>query len=953
MSDTAWSSAEPFSDVATMPPRPGGGGETDGAAAAAAAAAAEGQDDDSSGWGDCSAVLPPRAATLDGDNATATAAAAAASAASWGVTPGDSHSSSGHIPNVVAALDLSENAGTAPRAPHHRGPRALPDLSRTDSAGSTASTSSSVILDELSDASASQFQLLGVLGRGAFATCWLAQQQDTGEFVAVKRFQTPADELDEAAVRSVQTEVETLKQLSAHRNVTTYHGCFLGDLSGAPVFSLVLEYCDAGSLAEFIDEHRQDNARVPEDRLWEIAVQCLDALRHIHARKIIHRDLKPANILLQGAGRRVVKLCDFGVSSLAATMASTVIGTPYYLAPELCEGVKYDAKADLWSLGVCLYELCCLRRPFQGEALPMLVMQIMAGAPEPIPAAHYSSDVREMCGALLVHDAWTRPAADTVLAWPVVRSRRDAFEAALQTLHGTAAAEAQQVAVAWVAENAQQLQALGRSRSSSGGSGAADRGGGGESKSSSSSSASSSSSSTTRSKSKRGLLRQGSVELSHHRRLWRFGSGQHSPKLVESMIHKDLRTVALGGTDTTGDGGGGGGAGGYDDDDDDDDDYGGSMGSGAGEFSSFAFAVDEEGDVFTWGATKWESAFTSRLPRALCDSGGVACVACGSDFAVAVDVIGRVWVWGSPEWLAAPEFASAGSGRRNSYGALPNGGAVGRPLEAAAAAAAAGSDPAVPRLLDPFGMEASAASAACGTEFLLVLDRRGRVWSCGDGSEGCLGHGDALDDCDAPQVVAAFGSQKMRCVSAGASFAAALSCNRAGEDGGTLFSWGRNDGPQLGHGEDAADGEPVSIPREIRGPLQFAQIVEVDCGRAHAACVDASGLLYTWGDNTFGELGHGDREPRFEPTLVEEFNAEDDMVRTATCGSHHTCAVTDDGWLFAWGDNTFGAVGSMRKKGAVDTPTQVRKFGKRGLRVESVEAGVHETLVLTRPQHHS
>ena len=77
----------------------------------------------------------------------------------------------------------------------------------------------------------------------------------------------------------------------------------------------------------------------------------LSALEHLHARGVIHRDLKPANILLQGSERRIVKLADFGVSSLAKTMATTVTGTPLYLCPEICEGAPYDTKADIWSLG--------------------------------------------------------------------------------------------------------------------------------------------------------------------------------------------------------------------------------------------------------------------------------------------------------------------------------------------------------------------------------------------------------------------------------------------------------------------------------------------------------------------------------------------------------------------------------------------------------------------------
>ncbi len=93
-------------------------------------------------------------------------------------------------------------------------------------------------------------------------------------------------------------------------------------------------------------------------------------MKHIHAKKILHRDLKSQNIFLTKDNE--VKLGDFGISKVLESthdFAKTSLGTPYYLSPEVCMGQKYDYKSDTWMLGCILYELCTLKRPFEGDSL--------------------------------------------------------------------------------------------------------------------------------------------------------------------------------------------------------------------------------------------------------------------------------------------------------------------------------------------------------------------------------------------------------------------------------------------------------------------------------------------------------------------------------------------------------------------------------------------------------
>ncbi len=109
-------------------------------------------------------------------------------------------------------------------------------------------------------------------------------------------------------------------------------------------------------------------------------------LEYIHGRKILHRDIKLTNIFL--TGNNTVKLGDFGISRVLESTceaAMTVVGTPYYMSPEVCESKPYTYKSDVWSLGCVLYELCALDHPFMADNLLGLVYKIVTEIPSSIP----------------------------------------------------------------------------------------------------------------------------------------------------------------------------------------------------------------------------------------------------------------------------------------------------------------------------------------------------------------------------------------------------------------------------------------------------------------------------------------------------------------------------------------------------------------------------------------
>jgi hypothetical protein len=129
-----------------------------------------------------------------------------------------------------------------------------------------------------------------------------------------------------------------------------------------------------------------------------------NALRYIHAENVLHRDVKPANILLARQARRI-KLGDFGISKLmeATGRAHTVVGTPHYLAPEIVSGQPYGAAADAWALGVCLYELAALRRPFDANN-PLALMRRICEEP-PVPLVNNTApDIEQVIWCLIEKD---------------------------------------------------------------------------------------------------------------------------------------------------------------------------------------------------------------------------------------------------------------------------------------------------------------------------------------------------------------------------------------------------------------------------------------------------------------------------------------------------------------------------------------------------------------------
>ncbi|MPZ23870.1 MAG: protein kinase, partial [Dehalococcoidia bacterium] len=151
---------------------------------------------------------------------------------------------------------------------------------------------------------------------------------------------------------------------------------------------IVMEFIDGRSLKEYLDEV----AILDERDAVDVTIQVADALEYGHQAGIIHCDVKPGNILVDRRGR--AKLVDFGIARLATqtwAMATTVLGTAAYMAPENVEGTRPDQRSDVYSLALVLYEMLAGRLPFEGESVAAVTAQRLVR--DPIPLRRFNSEV--------------------------------------------------------------------------------------------------------------------------------------------------------------------------------------------------------------------------------------------------------------------------------------------------------------------------------------------------------------------------------------------------------------------------------------------------------------------------------------------------------------------------------------------------------------------------------
>ncbi|XP_045600714.1 serine/threonine-protein kinase Nek8 [Procambarus clarkii] len=256
------------------------------------------------------------------------------------------------------------------------------------------------------------YETMQAIGRGAYGNVYLYRRLSDHKQVVIKKI--PLESITKVECELTKNEVRVLSMLQ-HPNIIEYYDNYLENNT----MMIVMEYAPGGNLYDYLRSRGEGNFLQEEDVL-HLFCQLVLGMQHIHESNILHRDIKSNNILLDRS-HCIVKIGDFGISKILSSKskAHTVVGTPCYLSPELCQEKPYNQKSDIWALGCVLYELLALKRAFEAETLPALIMKIMRGIFAPIHP-HYSAEMRSLVHLLLHMDPAQRPNIQQVISHPLI-----------------------------------------------------------------------------------------------------------------------------------------------------------------------------------------------------------------------------------------------------------------------------------------------------------------------------------------------------------------------------------------------------------------------------------------------------------------------------------------------------------------------------------------------------
>jgi predicted Ser/Thr protein kinase len=243
------------------------------------------------------------------------------------------------------------------------------------------------------------YQLIDRLGAGGMGEVWKAEDPRLGRTVAIKIL-SPKIAADRDAIPRLQREARTAAQLY-HPNIATIHSIEEDDGR----HFIVMEYVPGEPLKKVMHDRQ-----LTEPEVCRMARGVADALAEAHEKGIVHRDIKPDNIIVNGAR---VKVLDFGVAKRVGfepmvsddaptafvTQQGMIVGTVHYMSPEQALGKPLDARSDIFSLGVVMYEAITGRQPFAGETITETITQIVRD--EPAAAAQLNPTISKGFNAII------------------------------------------------------------------------------------------------------------------------------------------------------------------------------------------------------------------------------------------------------------------------------------------------------------------------------------------------------------------------------------------------------------------------------------------------------------------------------------------------------------------------------------------------------------------------
>ncbi|XP_060691112.1 serine/threonine-protein kinase Nek4 isoform X1 [Hemiscyllium ocellatum] len=259
-----------------------------------------------------------------------------------------------------------------------------------------------------------RYLVIRIVGKGSYGEVQLVRHGSEGKQYVVKKLNLR--NVSSRERKAAEQEAQLLSQLR-HPNIVTYRESWEGDDG---LLYIVMGYCEGGDLYHKLKE--QKGKLLPESQIVEWFVQIAMALQYLHEKHILHRDLKTQNIFLTKTN--IIKVGDLGIARVLESqhdMASTLIGTPYYMSPELFCNKPYNHKSDIWALGCCVFEMATLKHAFNAKDMNSLVFKIIEGKLPPIPM-EYSEQLGVLIHSMLSKKPEERPDVKAVLRKSYIKS---------------------------------------------------------------------------------------------------------------------------------------------------------------------------------------------------------------------------------------------------------------------------------------------------------------------------------------------------------------------------------------------------------------------------------------------------------------------------------------------------------------------------------------------------